>query len=63
MPLPTPNKGEKRSDFVSRCMSQIGDEDKPQDQKLAICYSQWKNKKKESKGHVEFADGDEILID
>jgi HK97 family phage prohead protease len=48
MPLPSPTKNEKREDFISRCMNIIKDENKPQDQKIAICYSQWKTKSKNS---------------
>jgi hypothetical protein len=47
MPLPKPNKNEKQGEFISRC---AGDEtmntDFPdQKQRLAVCYSQWGEKK------------------
>ena len=63
MPLPTPNNNEKKSDFVSRCMSSdiIKKDFKENDQRLAVCYRQFEEAKKESKGSVEF-NGDEILI-
>ncbi len=48
MPLPKPRKNEKQDDFISRCMSnetmkkEYGDND----QRLAICFSQWRKKEK-----------------
>lgn len=46
MPLPTPRKGEKKDEFVSRCM---GDEEArrtfpDQQQRAGVCYSQWTGK-------------------
>jgi hypothetical protein len=63
MPLPTPNDKEKRSDFVSRCvLSEIVKKDfKSQDQRVAVCYSQYEKAKKKSKATVEFGD-DEIIL-
>jgi HK97 family phage prohead protease len=50
MPIPTPNDGESHDDFMSRC---AGDEtmveDYPdEDQRLAVCQSQWDEEKKSS---------------
>lgn len=45
MPIPKPKKGEKKPEYLDRCMRGIGDEYKSQDQALAICYSKWRNKK------------------
>lgn len=46
--MPKPRKGEKKQDFISRCMGD--DESKKtfpnQKQRAAFCYSQWKRKKK-----------------
>jgi HK97 family phage major capsid protein len=44
MPLPTPHAGEEESKFIERCMHAMAetDPDRPQDQRLAICYSQYK---------------------
>jgi hypothetical protein len=42
MPIPKPNSGESQSDFVSRCMSAMSGENRPEDQKLAICYAQYR---------------------
>ena len=46
MPLPKPKANEKQSEFISRCMSDktMLIEYKEQDQRLAICYVQWKEK-------------------
>jgi HK97 family phage major capsid protein len=43
MPIPTPNDGEARDDFIGRCMSNDAMvEDYPDnDQRAAVCYSQW----------------------
>jgi hypothetical protein len=43
MPIPKPTGEEKESDFIGRCMGEIGGE-YDQDQALAICYSTWKEK-------------------
>jgi hypothetical protein len=48
--IPEPKAGESESDYVSRFMATDIDKDKPQDQRLAMAYSTYKNKdKKESK--------------
>lgn len=46
MPLPKPKSKEKQSEFITRCMSDntMIIEYKEKDQRLAICYVQWKNK-------------------
>jgi hypothetical protein len=37
-----PSSGESEDEFISRCMSVVaGEEGKPQDQALAMCYSMW----------------------
>ena len=40
MPIPSA-KGESQREYISKCMSAIGDE-YPQDQSLAICYNTWR---------------------
>jgi len=45
MPIPTPKGPEKESQFISRCMSEIGDEYTDKDQALAVCYTQWRESK------------------
>lgn len=47
MPLPKPKKGEKENEFISRCMSELNDEYPDEDQRAAICHSQWEDKDKE----------------
>ena len=46
MPLPKPNKDETRSRFISRCMSNntMVEEYTNQDQRMAVCQSQWENR-------------------
>lgn len=65
MPLPTPNNKEKRSDFISRCISSevIKKDFKTQDQRVAVCYSQYKKGKSKSKASIELADDEIIFID
>lgn len=48
MPLPKPRKNEKQDDFISRCMSnEEAKKDFPdQDQRVAVCHTQWRNKNK-----------------
>lgn len=47
MPLPRPVKGEKRSNFVSRCMKnkQVMADFKTPNQRLAVCFSQFRKKR------------------
>jgi len=63
MPLPKPKKGEKEDDFIKRCMDSPAiqrDFDK-QDQRVAVCYRQWRDKdKKPAKQEIE---GDEMIQD
>ena len=46
MPLPKPKAEENQEQFIQRCMSDkvMVVEYKRQDQRLAVCYLQWKNK-------------------
>lgn len=43
--MPSPNEGEERGSFISRCMSDLDDEeewtDRPRDEKLRHCYQLW----------------------
>tara|TARA_B100001175_G_scaffold317649_1_gene335466 strand:- start:5641 stop:5778 length:138 start_codon:yes stop_codon:yes gene_type:complete len=43
MPLPTPKKGEKQTDFMSRCISSdvVKKEFKNKQQQIAVCYKQY----------------------
>ena len=44
MPLPKPTPGESQKDFIARCMSDAKSEFPDQDQRLAVCYTQWREK-------------------
>jgi hypothetical protein len=55
MPLPTPGKNEKESDFMKRCVPISSKEAKDPKQAVAICMSQF-NRKKKSKGILNQAD-------
>lgn len=46
MPLPTPNKNEKESDFMKRCMPAATKESKDNKQAVAICINQYRKKSK-----------------
>ena len=56
MPLPSPNNGESKSKFISRCIVDLTDKKEFQDdkQRTAVCYSQFK--KAESKASVVIND-------
>lgn len=51
MPLSTPNKNERRKEFLSRCMdSETMNREYPKaDQRYAVCVSQFEKDKKEKK--------------
>ena len=63
MPLPTPKNKEKRSDFIGRCVSEVAKDPKFKDnkQRVAICYTQFKEAKASAEGVVDL-NGDEMLI-
>lgn len=46
--MPSPQKGEKRKEFISRCIPIVMREGTAEDgkQAAAICYSYWRRKKK-----------------
>lgn len=46
--MPTPNPGESRDDFVSRCIPIVIDEGTPQDQAEAVCFSIYEDGKEVS---------------
>lgn len=47
MPIPSPRKLEKKTDFISRCMGdKVMNKEYEQDQRYAICLNKWKDKKK-----------------
>jgi len=45
MPIPKPNKGESKDDFISRCMSFLDDENSEldQNQRVAACNAKWED--------------------
>jgi hypothetical protein len=45
MPLPNPTPTEPQDEFISRCMAEIKGEFPDKDQRLAVCYTQWREKK------------------
>ena len=51
MPIPKPKTGEKEEEFVARCISQLADEDPntPNAQRVAICFSTYKQAQQEEK--------------
>ena len=51
MPIPKPNKDESQKDFVSRCMGNdtMNSEYPGQEQRAAVCYSQWREEHPEDK--------------
>ena len=64
MPLPTPNNKEKKSDFVSRCISEVAKDPKFKDnkQRIAICYTQFDEAKKSKASIVAGSDDEEFLV-
>lgn len=48
MPIPSPNDGEKKGDFISRCMSNdtMVAEYPKKTQRVAICNDKWNKRKK-----------------
>lgn len=47
MPLPIPHKGELESKFIGRCMNdEVARREFPDhQQRIAVCFSQWRKKK------------------
>lgn len=55
MPIPAPGKEETREKFVSRCMSNsvMKSEFPENKQRLAVCFSKWKEHKKKKESSQE----------
>lgn len=55
MPLPTPNKGEPQRKFIRRCVNNptMRREFPRGDQRVAVCYSQWRKSKKTTSDSAE----------
>lgn len=47
--MPTPKDGESEKEFMARCIPQLIDEGKEQDQAVAICYSLYEQESKKEK--------------
>jgi vacuolar-type H+-ATPase subunit I/STV1 len=63
MPLPTPNNRESRGDFVSRCIQFLNDKGEMKDnkQRIAVCYTQWKDAKASADAVVGSGDSEVLL--
>jgi len=44
--MPKPTEGESQKDFIARCMRYDDMQKYDQKQRLAICYSLWRNRNK-----------------
>ena len=68
MPIPKPNKGESKNDFISRCMGDntMKKEFPRQEQRMAVCNSEWKKSKedvkKDEKGRIIIAENVPIVF-
>jgi len=64
MPLPKPRKGEKKDDFVSRCIADdvIQEEYATQKERIAVCYSLWEQAKKEIKVEITKTDAKNKIV-
>jgi len=51
--VPTPRKGEKQKDFISRCIRDLRHEGYKQDQATAICYSYWRRHQRKKGGAID----------
>jgi len=60
----TPSAGENQSDFMSRCIPQLINEGKEQDQAIAICYKYFEGEKQQMRSSVKFevTDSDRRII-
>jgi hypothetical protein len=58
MPIPNPKPNEKQNDFVSRCMESLREDEIPNKQKVAICYTQFKRAKKTKAFEVDIVETD-----
>lgn len=65
MPIPKPNNKEKKSAFISRCISEISNDQefKSQDQKIAICYKQFEDTKSEASASISFNEEEFLILD
>jgi hypothetical protein len=63
MPLPTPEKKEKKKDFIGRCISEVAKDPKFKDnqQRIAVCYTQFDQAK--ASADVVVGSGDDEFLD
>jgi len=45
MPIPKPQAQEDQQEFIGRCMSELAGEFPDQEQRLAVCYTSWREGK------------------
>lgn len=59
MPVPTPNAGEKQKVFIPRCVSKLADTDpdRPNVQRVAMCYTAWRRAKGIKQSEVMMPEG------
>ena len=53
--MPEPRKGESQSDYISRAISQLRREGRPEKQAIAIAYSMWRERRKKRRQKKFFA--------
>jgi len=51
MPIPIPTYDEQRNEYISRCVSFLRDEGRPEDEAVAICIDKWNENNKEMKNY------------
>lgn len=62
MPIPSPNKGENKHDFIQKCMSDdvMNKEFNDQKQRYAVCLQKWEDRKKKASAIVKLEDNEFI---
>ena len=60
MPLPSPNKKQEKSDYISNCMENVTmrSEFPKETQRHAVCQSKWKKSKTYTKGQITWSDNE-----
>ena len=68
MPIPSPTSEEKKggkkghNKYIGRCMESLKNENINQNQKLAICFSKFRESKKKSSGTFDHLETEKIEI-
>jgi hypothetical protein len=47
MPIPEPNEGEQKQEYLRRCMSFLQEEEDNPKQNIAICLDKWEKSRRE----------------